>query len=138
MLFNQLALFIGNISTSIRYNSNDIYSVLSTENSYTEIPFVKPVLVGLEQGNSVTESWSNAVDTLPISYGLSKQDKATIKQFGCKLGTTDVEGQTKHCEYFKKVFSSMAEQLKEEYIQRSKVYRSLGFFSGLALSLVIF
>lgn len=138
MLFNQLALLTENISTAIRYNSNDIYNLLSNECKYTEIPFMKKVLDNLEQGNSVEYSWKNAVDLLPASYGLSKQDKTTIKQFGCKLGVTDVEGQSNHCEYFKSVFSMLEKQLKEDYIKRSRVYRSLGFFSGLALSIMIF
>ena len=138
MLFDNLVLFITNVSTSIRYNSNDIYSILLKEYPYTKIPFLDTVLVKLEQGNSVDKSWCNGVDALPFSHGLRKKDKAVIKQFGSKLGTTDVDGQISHCEYFKNLYLSLAQQFKDEYTKCSKVYRSLGFFSGLAFSLVIY
>ena len=137
MLFSQLALFTGNISSSIRYNAFDIYTVLQQECVNTDVPFVNCALNNLQSGLSVSQSWSSAVDSLPSYYALSKDDKNIIKQFGSKLGATDTEGQTGHCEYFKNMFLARAEQLRDEYSQKSKLYHSLGFFCGLALIIVL-
>lgn len=137
MLFNQLALFTGNISSSIRYNAFDIYTVLEQECINTDVPFINHTLNNLQDGLSFSKSWDNSVDSLPYYYGLSKDDKNIIKQFGSKLGTTDVEGQTGHCEYFKNIFLARAEELHNEYLNKSKMYCSLGFFCGLALIIVL-
>lgn len=137
MLFSQLALFTSNISSSIRYNAFDIYTVLQQECVNTYVPFVNCALNNLQSGLSVSQSWSSAVDSLPSYYGLSKDDKNIIKQFGSKLGATDTEGQTIHCEYFKNMFSARVEQLQDEYSKKSRLYRSLGFFCGLALVIVL-
>lgn len=137
MLFNQLALFTGNISSSIRYNAFDIYTVLEQECVNTDVPFISHTLNNLQNGFSFSISWNNSIDSLPSYYGLSKDDKNIIKQFGNKLGATDIEGQTSHCEYFKNIFLARAEELHNEYLNKSKMYRSLGFFCGLALIIVL-
>ncbi len=137
MLFNQLALFVGNISSNIRYCANDVYSVLHQEYTNADVPFVGTTLKNLKDGYNMSESWSMSVDSINFNYGLSKADKDIIKQFGYKLGATDVEGQTDHCEYFKDVFENKAKELKVEYSEKAKVYRSLGLFSGLALVIVM-
>lgn len=137
MLFNQLALLVGNISSNIRYCANDVYSVLQQEYVNADVPFVSTALNNLKNGHDMSESWSMSVDTINFNYGLSKADKDIIKQFGYKLGATDIEGQTDHCEYFKGIFENKAKELKAEYSEKSKVYRSLGLFGGLALIIVM-
>ena len=136
-LFKDLSLFVSNISSSIRFNGADITTVLQQECINIDIPFVETAIQYLKNGMSVSESWSTSVDNIPFVYGLSKEDKSIIKQFGDKLGATDVYGQTEHCDYFKSTFTGRAEMLSTQYNSKSKVYRSLGFFSGLALVLVV-
>lgn len=126
-----------NISSSIRYCGADIYNVLKQENSNIKIEFIDDVLNYMQAELSVEESWESAVKLIPINYGLLRDDKNIINQFGSKLGATDVDGQMKYCEYFKNVFSEKAEQLKNDYISKSKIYRSLGFFGGLAISIIM-
>lgn len=126
-----------NISSAIRYCGADIYNVLEQENSNIKIEFINDVLDYIRNGLSVEESWKSAVKLIPVNYGLLKDDRNIINQFGSKLGATDVDGQMKYCEYFKNVFSEKAEQLKNDYISKSKIYRSLGFFGGLAMSIIM-
>lgn len=138
MLFNQLALLTTNISTAIRYSGMEIQLLLQQEYKNIKLPFIYDIIENLENNCTLYESWRLALDKLPTMYGLSAEEKSIIIQFGSKLGTTDAEGQTEHCNYFKNVFQSKAESLKEDYLTKSKLYRTLGFFSGLAVALVIF
>ena len=137
ILFNQLALFTTNLSTAIRYSGMEIYILLQQEYKNINIPFISDVIKNLENGYSLSESWNKSLDSLPTEYGLSSEDKSIIMQFGCKLGATDIEGQTEHCNYFKNIFQNKAELLKEDYTTKAKLYRTLGFFSGLAIALMI-
>lgn len=137
MLFDQLALLTANLSTAIRYSGVEIYSLLQQEYKNTKIPFISIALENLENNYSLYESWYNAVEKMPSAYGLSNQEKSIIIQFGSKLGTTDIEGQSEHCSYFKNLFQEKASLLKNDYYIKSKLYRTLGFFSGLAIALLM-
>lgn len=137
MLFNQLALLTANLSTAIRYSGIEIYILLQQEDKNINIPFISDVIKNLENNYSLSESWNKALDKLPVGYGLSEEDKSIIMQFGCKLGATDIYGQTEHCDYFKNMFQNKANSLKEDYAIKARLYRTLGFFSGLAIALVI-
>ena len=136
MLFNQLALLTANLSTAIRYSGVEIHTLLLNEQKNLALPFVAEAVKNLENGDTLSDSWSKALDSLPYAYGLSAEDKSIIIQFGAKLGATDIQGQTEHCNYFKGLFQNKADLLREDYATRSRVYRNLGFFSGLAMALV--
>lgn len=136
-LFNNLALLAGNVSAAIRYNGDDITKILLQEGQLLKLDFIKNAVSCVEKGETLEKSWQKSVDGIPISCGITKEDRALIKQFGSKLGTTDVYGQTDHCEYFKELFHSRASKLAQECINKSKVYRCLGFFSGVAISLAV-
>lgn len=137
MLFDQLSLLTANLSTSIRYSGLEIYTLLQQEYNNIKIPLISSTLENLENNYSLYESWSNAVNKIPSEYGLSRQDKSIIIQFGSKLGATDIQGQSEHCCYFKNIFQEKANSLRNDYQIKSKLYRTLGFFSGLAISLLI-
>lgn len=137
MLFNQLALLTENLSTAIRYSGVEIYTLLLNEQKNIDLPFIAEAVKNLEVGDSLSDSWSKAIKSIPSGYGLSAEDKSIIIQFGAKLGATDIQGQTEHCNYFKGLFKNKADLLKEDYATRSRVYRNLGFFSGLAVALVV-
>ncbi len=137
MLFNSLSLLVVNLSTAIRYNSSDIYSLLKSENTSNPLPILDDVINALEEGYPLPNCWSLAVSKTATTYRLSKEEKASITQFGYKLGTTDVNGQLEHLSYYKNIFENKASLLKRDYITKAKLYKSLGFFSGMAMVLVI-
>ena len=122
-LFEGLALFAGGISSSIRYSAADISTLLRLENREVHIEF--------------RDSWSRAVSEISAYSGITAEDRDIIIQFGSKLGATDVIGQTEHCDYFRQKFLLRAEKLEKEYDSKAKLYRSLGFFSGLSAAVVL-
>ena len=136
-LFEGLALFAGGISSSIRYSAADISTLLRLENREVHIEFIDRVSDMLETGGSLRESWSRAVSEISAYSGITAEDMDIIIQFGSRLGATDVTGQTEHCDYFRQKFLLRAEKLEKEYDSKSKLYRSLGFFSGLSAAVVL-
>lgn len=136
-LFNTLALLAGNVSAAIRYSGDDITKILLQEGLLLKLDFIKNAVSCVEKGEALEKGWQESVDGIPVFCGITKEDRALIKQFGSKLGTTDVYGQTDHCEYFKELFHSRASKLAQECVGKSRVYRCLGFFSGAAISLAV-
>lgn len=136
-LFETLALLSENIALHIRYNSCDIFSVLQTEQKTLKSELTDTITQYLAQGNTVAESFIQSTQQQTYKYVLHAEDKEIIRQFGSKLGASDTEGQLNHCEYFKTLFSEKAKRLQQESIVKGKLYRSLGFFSGMAIAVVV-
>ncbi len=130
-------MFSENIASAIRYHGADLYILTANESRHRKAPFIEKVTQYMDNTADISESFRKALTELSFSCGLSQEDKAVILQFAEKLGTTDTEGQIRHCQYFQKIFSENAEALKNECLTKSKLYRSLGFFSGLALAVVL-
>ena len=136
-LFEELAMFSKNIATAIKYDGSDLSCLIENENHHMKTPFTEKVTQYLHQTTDISVSFRNALKDLSMNYGLSKEDKALILQFTAKLGVTDTDGQVSHCHYFQKVFSEKAEMFKQESLTKSKLYRSLGFFSGLTVAVIL-
>ena len=68
---------------------------------------------------------------------LKHEDKQLLCSFGEKLGITDVEGQLKHIELYKGLANAHLDDSKNEIKQKSRLYKTMGFFVGTAAALVI-
>ena len=127
-------VFLNSLSTNIRYNSSDIVSLVSMCND----DFSRMIVNNLSDVNvAFSERWNNAVDKLPISCSLNQKDKEIMHSFGEKLGVTDVEGQIKHIELYQQIALGQVENADKEISDKSKLYRTMGFFAGTAAALVL-
>lgn len=79
----------------------------------------------------------NAVANISDGYALKHEDKQLLCSFGEKLGITDVEGQLKHIELYKGLANAHLDDSKNEIKQKSRLYKTMGFFVGTAAALVI-
>ena len=83
------------------------------------------------------KKWKNAVADISDGYALKHEDKQLLCSFGEKLGITDVEGQLKHIELYKGLANAHLDDSKNEIKQKSRLYKTMGFFVGTAAALVI-
>ncbi len=126
--------FLNALSTNIRYNSSDIFSVIELcKDSFSQM-LVKQLR---ESEGAFCDRWSNAVKNLPESCSLNKKDKDIISSFGEKLGVTDVQGQIEHIEHYRILAETQLQNAVKEISDKSKLYRTMGFFAGTAVALVL-
>ena len=124
--------FLCNLKTNIRFSGDDIFSVI--ENS------VGGILTDIFISNnnySILEYWSECIEKIPASYGLTQEDYNILKDFCVNLGSTDIEGQTSHIELYNGLLNTQLEKAKVEYTAKSKLYKLLGFFVGSAVAIMI-
>ena len=57
--------------------------------------------------------------------------------FGEKLGITDVEGQLKHIELYKGLAKAHLDDSKKDITEKSRLYKTMGFFVGAAVALIV-
>lgn len=69
--------------------------------------------------------------------GLTKSDRAQLVRLGERLGYLDVQMQMMVIERYKEELKRERKEAEEEYRQKGRVYRCLGFLGGVFLTLLL-
>lgn len=69
--------------------------------------------------------------------GLDNDDKRMIEEFFAGLGLGDTESQIKRCGIYKRQLLRRYENADRQYIEKSKLYKKLGFFGGLTIVIIL-
>ena len=77
------------------------------------------------------------VKRLSSEIPLSKSDISMLNDFGGQLGKTDTEGQLKHLELYEVSFSKQLSSALDAITKKSKLYKTMGFFAGSAIALMM-
>lgn len=126
-------VFISSLSTSIRYNCSDIFTLVASCAEYGNLDCIAPK----EGAGSFDSAWKDKIDNIPKNYSLTRSDKQLLCEFGAQLGKTDTDGQLKHLELYKIEFSNRLSLAENAINKKSKLYKVMGFFAGTALALMI-
>ena len=79
--------------------------------------------------------WENIIDNELEEY--KEDDKKRIKMIGYNLGKLDKQMQYENLEMFFRLNDEVIENLKNDYKNKSKVYRTLGFSISLIIVIVL-
>lgn len=128
-------VFIDSLATHIRYNSDDIFKLVSMCANSEELKsfefFSKP------HTEPFDKLWSKSVLTIPRAYALTKEDIDLLLQFGSQLGKTDIDGQLKHIKLYKEFFKKQLENAEDAIVKKSRLYKTMGLFAGTAAALMM-
>ena len=110
--------FISLLATNLRYSGDDIFTLVNScaENSSLDL------LLFSECDRPFDELWLERVKQL---------------SFGGQLGKTDTEGQLKHLELYEVSFSKQLSSALDAITKKSKLYKTMGFFAGSAIALMM-
>lgn len=86
---------------------------------------------------SLDTAWSEAADKLIAETCLSKAEGELFMDFGKVLGCSDREDQKKHFELFYIQLKHFEEIAEDERRKNEKLYKSLGFLSGLVIFIML-
>lgn len=86
---------------------------------------------------SLDFSWARAVEGLIQESSLNRVDRELITDFGKVLGSSDREDQKKHFELLYIQLKQNEDQAEEERRKNEKMYRSLGFLSGIVIFILL-
>ncbi len=127
--------FLSVLSTNIRYNSDDIFSLI-------DLSAKAEGLTCLENNNkdvinSFNEYWREKIISINSIYPLTNTDKMLLNEFGFQLGKTDLDGELKHIELYMALFEKQLTDAENAIQKKSKLYKAMGFFVGTATALMI-
>ena len=129
--FSDLVEFTSRLETDIRYFGGDIYKLLRLS---------APVSLSAFLNNDIKPFslyWQTFTDDIAEVYRLSSDERSRLIEFGRLLGTTDTEGQISHIHIYKGVFTTERNDFQKEFKTKSRLYKTLGFFAGASLALLL-
>ena len=130
---NRLAVFISTLSTNLRYNSSDIFTMISLSadsSCLSELSVQK-------SDKPFDDLWNDTIELIPKSISLTKQDYDLLAELGFQLGKTDIEGQLKHLELCSERLKMQISDAEDCISNKSKLYKTMGFFVGASAAILL-
>ena len=125
------------LQTEIRYCAGALPQILAGFSKDTPMQqCINDCIKNIEEGNSFSGAWQQAVANISHEYGLAKEDYRLISEFGTGLGTSDIQGQLSHCEMHITFLTQRLEEAQENKKKKSKLYFMLGLFLGIGSTLL--
>ena len=133
-----MQLCILQLENEIRYTQTPIFDALKRV-SETTLPVISKLFNNASKqgtkGETVCAIWTKAVND--ISAELFCEDSELFVSLGDCLGTTDLEGQIKSIELFKNKLNQHLQTAKEVCDKNKKLYKNLGLYSGLLITVLL-
>ncbi len=135
----QYIMFLTQAKTMINYSAVSVTQILSSANSIPLVePMLKRCLEGLSNGNNLSSAWHNAVDFSYCNRLCTKEERTMLYSFGDTFGSSNIEGEITKTELHIELANDRLEKLKQEFASKCKLYRIVGMFSGIMITLVIY
>ncbi len=93
------------------------------------------IIENLNKNLSITLALENAINTCETN--LTKEDRNILLDMGKMLGKTDVEGQVSQIEITNSFLNNQIEKAEKEKNKNTKLYKTLGIISGLAIIIIL-
>ncbi len=127
--------FLSRTQTEIRFEALPVEQIVRRHGG--ELNFLRICARGCTQGKSFSAAWEESVAKGAKDSGFLPSDIELLQGFGREFGATDVEGQLSHCALYTELVSEHLRKAREEKEKKSKLYRSLGIFGGVAAAIVL-
>lgn len=130
--------FITSIKSDIRYAAITVsgiaqkYSDGSIFGAYLEYCSNR-----ILNGESFPKAWQNTFLKASRDIDLTSEQKDLIINFGLGLGSSDVEGQLLHCDYYLEQLKPHLTKAREDKKTKGKLYGILGTCLGCVLALLM-
>ncbi len=89
----------------------------------------------LNNDKEIYISWNEAIDNAKNNFTV--EDKEIMKMFGKLLGKTDIKGQLSQIELTQKLIEKQIEKAEFEKNKNSKLYKTIGIISGIAICIIL-
>ena len=115
--------------TRIRLSACDIRELFKNDSGYEPLDFMTAEFIrNIKNKSHVKIAWERAVNSAFRQYRLS---------FGTDFGQRDIDGEISHIDLNIALIEDRLEKARTELTQKGKLYRTLGIFGGITVSLII-
>ncbi|MDE6580061.1 MAG: stage III sporulation protein AB [Ruminiclostridium sp.] len=133
---SSVLLLIKEFAVQIRYTNTEIGDILisaAKNEEYRDLYFVRECSLLNEKGNFHL-LWNEGVKKQPF---ITAKDRELLNMLGDSLGQTDTEGQISFLEMYEELIKNSLEQAAKDYVDKGRMYRSVGLLCGLAVGIMV-
>ena len=91
----------------------------------------------IEKHQSAQAAWQDAIEQYLHASALTAADGEFLLRFGAVLGKSDLAQQNKNFAFLAENLAKALAEAERERAAKAKIYRYLGFSSGIALVLIL-
>lgn len=137
--FEQIERLISYLETQIRYSGAPIHEILqqTLKSDFRKLKFLKVAADLMRNGVKPDEAWKTAISMHCEDNGFTSEDRELIFDFGRGLGSSDTEGQIKHCRTYRQLFQDRLQRARLDAQSKGKLYVTLGISGGLGAALLM-
>lgn len=130
------------LEAEIVYLSTPLPLALEKVARYASAPLNSLFIMARDEllsGDGITagEAWVKAVDSFQDKSCLDEEDLNILRQFGAGLGGSDKDEQIKNIQLTKELLKQQEWKADEKRYKNERMWRSMGFLSGLAIVLIL-
>ena len=114
---------IENIEILLLFNGltiQNVFKILSENNSYNLLPFIKSISDNMESGVSKYILSDDNILLIDKSRYLKKDDKNNLLSFFSALGKSDLNGQITNCKTYKEIFKKRLDNIEKNELKQNK------------------
>lgn len=132
-----MSFLIQRLNFLIGFRSDDVYAVCSQLRNDTELSpltFIRSLPTGFVPGEDFRSQWTEAVKG---QKDLGKEETELLLRIGGILGKSDISGQIAGLSAVQKELDRLTELRTEEFLRKSRMYRSAGLLMGAMAGILI-
>jgi stage III sporulation protein AB len=127
--------FLSAAQTEIRFAALPVEQIVQRHGG--EIEFLRICGDCCKTDISFLSAWKTGVQSGTKGRGFLAGDIGLLYGFGEGFGASDTEGQLSHCALYSELITENLKNAREEKNRKSKLYQTLGVFSGMAAALLL-
>ena len=127
------------IETQIRYSGAPVYEILqkASKSDFGKLKFLQKAADLIRGGLKPDIAWESAINLYCDDVGFTADDRGLVFDFGKGLGSSDTEGQLRHCETYRRLFSDRLKRARTDAQYKGRLYITLGICGGLGAALLM-
>lgn len=133
----ETAMLVEKSAILIRYQGLSVYELsanLKNCSGLSSLSFIKALPETFYEGENFHAQWKSAVNS---QTDIPDEERKLILRFGDILGTSDIEGQLASIESIKQELSALEKRRSDCFIQKGRLYRSVGTLFGVMAGILV-
>ena len=139
-VIREILLMISVIETQLNYAClpvSDILNLLCESKRYENLGFLLKCRSETENGEPFPNAWKKSVQSEKELCRLLSDFTVHLERLGADIGSTDVSGQLRCCEYYRRIFESELALREETGKKYSKLFPALGLTLGISAAILM-
>lgn len=121
----------------IRFQGLNVYELstrLKTSSDLHSLTFLNVLPEGFSEGENFHEQWKTAVSG---QENIPEDERRILLNFGDIIGTSDITGQLTSIEAIESEVDALESRRRDNFIRKSRLYRSTGTLLGVMAGILI-